>query len=130
MTPAARRFRTQMNENPDVFAVWDELPELNHNLVVGLRHPADILRRTYAVFFDHVALHARTRLRYDLTIEMMTNAGITCERLAFPQGDRLAAQLCAVHYGDLVSYYLALLKGTRPVAVENIDWLKDQLARK
>jgi glucose/mannose-6-phosphate isomerase len=128
MTPVARRWRTQMDENADVFAMWDELPELNHNLVVGLRHQADLLRRTQAVFIDHADLNGRVRLRYELTVQMFQNAGIACERVAFPQRDRLAAQLCAVHFGDLVSYYLAMLKGTRPVEIENINWLKDQLA--
>jgi glucose/mannose-6-phosphate isomerase len=128
MAPAARRWRTQMNENPDVFAFWDELPELNHNLVVGLKHPAELLRSIRAVFLDHEGLHARVRLRYALTQELFERAGISCERIEFPQRDPLAAQLCAVHFGDLASYYLALLKGTRPVEVENIDWLKDQLA--
>ena len=130
MAPAARRWRTQMNENPDVFAIWDELPELNHNLVVGLRHPSDLLRSIRAVFLDHEGLNARVRLRYGLTIEMFQRAGIGCERIVFPQTDPLAAQLCSVHFGDVVSYYLAMLKGTRPVEVDNINWLKDELAKR
>jgi glucose/mannose-6-phosphate isomerase len=129
MAPVARRWRTQVNENADVFGLWDELSELDHNLVVGLRHPADQLRRIRAVFLDHESLHPRIRLRYGLTMQLFANAGIQCQRLTFPQADRLAAQLCAVHFGDLVSYYLAMLEGTRPVEIDNINWLKDQLAR-
>ncbi|HXH22426.1 MAG TPA: bifunctional phosphoglucose/phosphomannose isomerase [Dehalococcoidia bacterium] len=129
MAPVARRWRTQLNENADVFAFWDELPELDHNLVVGLRHAESILRSTRAVFLDHEGLHARVRKRYGLTQELFERAGIVCQRITFPQQDPLAAQLCAVHFGDLASYYLALLLGVRPVEVENIDWLKDQLAR-
>jgi glucose/mannose-6-phosphate isomerase len=128
LAPVARRWRTQADENADVFAIWDELPELNHNLVVGLRHQAQILQATRAVFLDHESLNPRIRLRYDLTVEMFEKAGIGCERIVFPQTDRLAAQLCAVHYGDLVSYYLAMLKGTRPVEIDNINWLKEQLS--
>jgi len=129
MAPVARRWRTQVNENADVFGVWDELSELDHNLVVGLRHPADQLRRVCAVFLDHEALHPRIRLRYGLTMQLFEKAGIESQRLSFPQSDRLAAQLCAVHFGDLVSYYLAMLEGTRPVEIDNINWLKGQLSR-
>lgn len=128
MTPVARRWRTQMNENADVFAFWDELPELDHNLVVGLRHPAELLKSTRPVFLDHGSLHPRVRLRYDLTIEIFEGAGIRCQRIVFPQADPLAAQLCALHFGDFVSYYLAMLKGTRPVEIDSINWLKEQLA--
>jgi glucose/mannose-6-phosphate isomerase len=129
MVPVARRWRTQANENADAIAFWDDLPELNHNLVVGLRHPGDLLGHFRAVFIDHASIHPRTRLRYGLTIKLFEDAGIQCERLVFPQEDRLAAQLCAVHYGDLVSYYLALLKGVTPVEIENINWLKDELGK-
>jgi glucose/mannose-6-phosphate isomerase len=128
MAPVARRWRTQINENADVISFWDELPELDHNLVVGLNHPADILRSIRAIFLDHESLHPRTRLRYDLTSQIFDRAGITTGRHLSPQPDPLAAQLCAVHFGDLVSYYLAMLKGTRPVEIENINWLKDELA--
>ncbi len=128
MGPVARRWRTQLNENADVFAVWDELPELDHNLVVGMTHPAEMLASTRAVFLDHESLHPRIRLRYGLTIEIFERHGISCERLDFSQPDRLAGQLCAVFFGDLVSYYLAMLKGTRPVEIDNINWLKEKLA--
>ncbi len=128
MTPVARRWRTQLDENADVFAMWDELPELDHNLVVGLRHPAGIIEAMRAVFLDHESLNPRIRLRYELTSELFQKAGMSVERIVFPQPDRLAAQLCAVHFGDLVSYYVAMLKGTRPTEIDNINWLKDQLA--
>jgi glucose/mannose-6-phosphate isomerase len=127
LTPVARRWRTQMDENADVLAIWDEMSELNHNLVVGLRHP-EALKSVRAVFLDHESINSRNRLRYELTAELFANAGIENQRILFPQRDRLSAQLCAVHFGDLVSYYLAMLCGTRPVEIDNINWLKDQLA--
>jgi glucose/mannose-6-phosphate isomerase len=128
MAPVARRWRGQIDENADVLALWDELPEADHNLVVGLRHPG-ALKSVRAVFLDHESTQPRARLRYDLTSELFESSGIACDRFLFAQPDRLAAQLCAVHHGDFVSYYLAMLTGTRPAEIDNINWLKDRLAR-
>jgi glucose/mannose-6-phosphate isomerase len=39
LAPVARRWKTTLNETAKLLAVWDELPELNHNSVVGLMQP-------------------------------------------------------------------------------------------
>lgn len=130
LAPVARRWCTQINENAKTFAFWDDLPELDHNLVVGLKHRQATLASTRAIFLDNEGLHPRTRLRYELTAELFQRSGIACERIELAQKSRLAAQLCGVLYGDFVSYYLALLKGARPVEVDNINWLKERLAER
>jgi glucose/mannose-6-phosphate isomerase len=129
LTPVARRWRTQFNEYPDTFAMWDELPELNHNLVVGLSHPRQIFSQVRAIFLEHPALSDRVRLRYDATVHLFEQAGVHVERIAFEDAPRLTAMLSAIYYGDYTSYYLAVLNQVRPMAVENIDWLKERLAR-
>ena len=32
-------------------------------------------------------------------------------------------------YANFVSYYLAMLTGVRPMAIDNIDWLKNRLSQ-
>jgi len=130
VAPVASRWRTQLNENADHFAFWDELPELDHNLVVGLLHDAELVRATHAVFLDHESLSPRIRLRYGPTIRLFEGAGMTVERFVIPEKSRLAAQFAAVHFGDFVSFYLGMLNGARPAENDNIDWLKEQLAKK
>jgi glucose/mannose-6-phosphate isomerase len=127
--PVARRWRTQFNEYPDTFAMWDELPELNHNLVVGLSHPKQVFEQVRAIFLEHAALSPRVRLRYDATAHLFEQAGIHVDRVAFDDSPRLTAMLTAIYYGDYTSYYLAVLNRVRPMAVTNIDWLKDRLAK-
>jgi hypothetical protein len=40
----------------------------------------------------------------------------------------LAQVMTAIYFGDLMSYYLALLNGVQPATVEPIDTLKAKLA--
>lgn len=129
LAPAAFRWQTQLNENAKTWAFCGELPEMNHNVIVGLGLPAAAQPLLHVLFLDAACLHPRVRLRFDATAELLRNAGISHERLSLPQTDPLAALLCAVHFGDLVSLYLAMLNGVDPFGVANIDWLKARLAR-
>ena len=129
LAPAALRWQTQLNENAKTWAFSDELPEINHNLIVGLGLPTGALGLLHVVFLDAAGLHPRTRLRFDATADLLREAGVGHERLVFEETDLLAALLCAVHFGDLVSLYLAMLNGVQPFGVANIDWLKARLAR-
>jgi glucose/mannose-6-phosphate isomerase len=128
LAPTARRLATQVQEHADSLCFYDELPELDHNLVVGMRLPTAAIRDLRAVFLDHTALHPRVRLRYDLTVEVFQRAGAGCERVAVGGESPLAAMLRAALLGDFVSYYLALLNGVRPSETAPIDWIKSRLA--
>ena len=39
LAAVARRWKTQLNENAKTMAVWDELPEADHNTIVGYPQP-------------------------------------------------------------------------------------------
>jgi glucose/mannose-6-phosphate isomerase len=41
---------------------------------------------------------------------------------------RLAQMLSALHFGDYVSFYLAIAYGVDPSPVQPITWLKEQLS--
>src|SRR5262249_54075063 len=56
LAPVARRWKTQLNENGKTWAIWEELPEMNHNAVSGISFPQSI--RVAVIFltsphFDH-----------------------------------------------------------------------------
>ncbi len=129
LAPVARRWRTQLNENAKTLAFWDELPELDHNLVVGLSHPATATEDVHAIFIDHDLLSPRLRLRIEKTMSLFGRAGIHCERYVPPGSAMLVTQLAGVHFGDYVSFYLAMLNGVRPSEIDNLIWVKEQLAQ-
>jgi glucose/mannose-6-phosphate isomerase len=41
LSEVARRWKGQLNENAKNWAIWDVLPEVNHNGVVGYANPSD-----------------------------------------------------------------------------------------
>jgi glucose/mannose-6-phosphate isomerase len=128
LAEAAHRWKTQMNENAKSWAAWEELPELDHNTIVGFPLPKAIVERTHVVFLRHPALHPRVLLRYDATADELSRAGVSHERVEAKGSSPLAQVLSAIYFGDLVSYYLALLNDVEPSPVKAIDRLKTRLA--
>jgi glucose/mannose-6-phosphate isomerase len=125
---AARRWKTQFNENSKCWAISDELPELDHNTIVGFGLTKDVVRRLHVVFLSHPALGQRMLRRIELTAEALSDAGVTHERVEAAGAGPLAQALTSIFFGDLVSYYLALLNGVDPAPVGPITKLKDGLA--
>ena len=124
---AAYRWKTQLNENSECWALTEELPELNHNSVVGFGLPRDVVGRMHVVFLWNEALHPRLLLRYEATAAALTEAGVSHERVEVRGSGPLAQALSAIYFGDLASYYLGLLNGVEPSSVAAIDRLKARL---
>ena len=125
----ARRWKTQTNENSKHWAEFEYLPEANHNAVVGYSHPAGNANATFVVQLDSHLYHPRTRVRLQVTRELLDSSGIANQAVAVQGATPLAQQLFAILLGDYVSYYLAMLNGEDPTPVAPLDHLKAELAR-
>jgi glucose/mannose-6-phosphate isomerase len=128
LAPVARRWKTQINENADAWAIWEELPELHHNTVVGLGLPADVAHKVHAVILDHAGLGERNRLRCEITTELFDRWHLSYEIVDVRGPGPLSAMLRGVYLGSMASYYLALLNNVHPSEIDNINYLKDRLA--
>jgi glucose/mannose-6-phosphate isomerase len=125
--PIAYRWKTQINENAKTPAFAGELPELDHNEIAGWAGAAE-LGRFSAVFLDDSDLHPRTRQRIELArglIQGDAAATFRIETIGETRTDRLTS---LVLLGDLVSVYLAVLRGIDPTPVVMIERLKGALA--
>lgn len=125
--PAAYRWKTQLNENAKTPAFFGELPELDHNEIVGWESAAE-LGRFSAVFLDDADLHPRVRQRIELTRGLIAATGAATFRFESIGGTRTERLLSLVVLGDLVSLYVAILRGVDPMPVTPIDRLKSALA--
>jgi glucose/mannose-6-phosphate isomerase len=126
---AAYRWKCQINENAGLPAFASPLPELCHNEVVGWPAARE-LGRFSAVFLDDPGVHPRNALRTALVAAQAADWADVVERVA-PRGDSATERLVSlVLLGDLVSLYLAVLRGKDPVAIEPIAALKAALAQR
>ncbi len=128
LAEAARRFKTQVNENAKAWAFHEELPEADHNAIVAFARPEEVARRTCAVFLRSERLHPRVLLRYEFTQRALEEAGVECQTVDVPGEGPLAQLLAATLFADYTSFYLALLNGVDPTPVPEIERLKSWLS--
>jgi glucose/mannose-6-phosphate isomerase len=124
-TAAARRWRSQLNENAKIPAFYGELPEAHHNEVVGWHHTGAPLT---AVILEAPGEHERMGARFDITAEVAETAGLQVQRVRAHGDSPVALIMSLVLLGDLVSVYLGVLLGKDPTPVDEIEGLKARLA--
>lgn len=126
-SPIAYRWKCQFNENAKVPAFSAELPELDHNEIVGWQSASEFGRFS-AVFLDDSDLHPRIRQRIELTRALIASEAAATFRIESVGGSATERLLSLVFLGDLVSLYLAVLRGVDPGPVPILDQLKSTLA--
>ena len=124
---AARRWKTQINENTKLPAFGSELPEANHNEICiwGASSAAHLA----AVLLEDRDQHPREQLRFELTAAEVERDGATAIRIEAAGESRTERLLWTVMLGDLVSLELATAHGVEPLPIEAIDRLKAALGR-
>jgi len=126
-SPIAYRWKTQINENAKQPCFWNELPELDHNEICGWEGAREIGRFS-AVFLDDSDAHPRLKERMALTERLIADNGAPSFRLETRGQTAIERVISLVLLGDLVSIYLAVLRGVDPTPVTIIEHLKGALA--
>ena len=130
LSGVARRWKTGLNETSEMWAFYEELPEANHNAIVGFGLPEAIARMAFVVFLRAPSLHPRLLLRYDYTRRALVEAGVESETVEATGRSPLAHILSTLFFGDYVGLYLAILNEVAPAPTAVIARLKDRLAQR
>jgi glucose/mannose-6-phosphate isomerase len=128
LEPVARRWKTQINELAKAWAQFEALPEANHNALAGLQQPEQALSSAMALFLRASSYHPHNLLRTELTKQAYLLEGLNTDFVDAQGKTPLAQQWTALHLGDYVAYYLAMLYETDPTPIEVLERFKRQLA--
>lgn len=124
--PVARRWKTQVNENAKSPAWWSELPEADHNELLGWAGAAGD-ERPAAIFLEDRDQHPRVARRFELTAATLKPNAAAVVRVETAGETRLERLLWSVMLGDLVSLELARRRGVDPDTVEPIERFKEEM---
>lgn len=131
LSEVARRWKGELNENAKTASYYEIIPELNHNSLVGLSFPKDLKSKIFVVILQSKFDHPRNRLRQNITAQILQKNRIDYDYVMLePSPSPLAEILQTIHFGDYVSFYLAILNNVAPSPVETIKFLKDKLDEK
>ncbi|MEK7171167.1 MAG: bifunctional phosphoglucose/phosphomannose isomerase [Patescibacteria group bacterium] len=127
LVAVAKRYLNQFNENSKTFAVAAAVPEACHNLVVGTDFA--VPEKLIVLFLESKYGFSRNIARQKVLEKTFTEKDIPFMPLSVKSGSPLAEQLLFLHFGDLLSFYLAGVYGVDPTPVEAIVQLKGELAK-
>ena len=126
--PAARRWKGQINENAKALAFFAELPELDHNEIMGWTSQPELSAQTAAVLLVDPEADECLLRRFEFTADYLREHLAAVEVVTAGGESRLARLATTISLGDWVSYYLALLYAVDPTPVNAIEQFKARLA--
>jgi len=123
--PLARRWKTQVEENAKRLAVFDEVPELFHNALVGW----DAISRTeagrsVAILLEWSGESPPVRNSFRYLERLLASKGVGTARALLASDDRFEALLAGIALGDQLSLFMADKSGVDPYPVDAIVRLK------
>ncbi|MFC1656642.1 bifunctional phosphoglucose/phosphomannose isomerase [Patescibacteria group bacterium] len=128
----AIRWKTQINENAKTAAYAEAIPESNHNSLVGLDFPLELKEKLTFIILQSKNNHAKSLLRQGFFSKTLKNKHISVELISseYASNSPLVEISTLIYFGDLVSYYLAILNATDPFPVDIISKLKNAIKEK
>jgi glucose/mannose-6-phosphate isomerase len=124
----AARWRGQIAENSKTLSSSHLFPEMNHNEVAGWMNPKNLLKDIVALILRDRQDHPRVAKRMDITMSIIKKEGVRVLEVPSMGQSLLARLFSLIYIGDFVSLYLAVLNGVDPTPVDNITYLKEELA--
>jgi glucose/mannose-6-phosphate isomerase len=122
----AARWQSQINENAKMLSFCGEIPEMNHNQIVGWLE-GQYVTECLPVFLRGFPTDSVLANITDVTARMFERKNLNAVTVDIPGKDALDCILRGIVLGDFVSYYLAMLKGIDPTPVNSISGLKSDL---
>ena len=127
LAPVARYWKTQLNKLAKTGVQWEEIPEANHNTLLGVMNPPDQIHNTMLLFLRARGCHPRNQQRTEITKEFFMLEGLGTDFFNATGDTRLAQIWTAIHFGDYLAYYLAILYDVDPGMVDAVAGLKEYL---
>lgn len=124
--PAAYKWKISFNENAKHVAWANQLPEFNHNEMMGwTKQPT---QKPYTVIELRSKLeHPRVQKRFEVTERVLSGMRPSPIVVEAEGDDLLEELLSAIALGDFVSLYTALLNGINPTPVDLIETFKKKM---
>jgi len=129
-TPIAKRWCTQFNENSKIICRYDEVPECNHNDIVGWSMNPEVSKKFTCILFrdsENESVYISKRLNFMKKLFEEVSANVI--EIQIKGKKKLSKMIYAMHLGDYTSCYLGILRKIDPTPVDAITELKNELSK-
>ena len=131
LAPVARRWKGQVNEVAKAVANFEFIPEANHNTLAGMHYPPEVIPpHVITLFLRAASNHPRNRLRLEMTRKKYMLEGFNSDGYTAKGDSPIAHIWTTLHFGDYMTYYLAMGYGVDPTPVDALENFKVKLNKK
>lgn len=121
------RFKCQLNENSKLHAFHHEVPEMNHNEIIGWESYHEKRFNPKIINIIDVSYHPQIKKRFQILSEIFTKSGVEFLNIESKETDFKIRLLDMIYLLDWISYYTGILRGYDPSEIDNIHTLKKLL---
>lgn len=126
----AHTFANQINESAKVFGGYFILSELDHHLLEGITYP-DTLKNIVKFFnLESDLYEEKIKIRMQIGNELLKKAGIPYTSYKVEAAKKDLAAFEALSFSSWTSYYMAISYGVNPSLIPNVQYFKDELAKR
>ncbi len=123
------RLKCQFNENSKLHAFSNFIPEMNHNEIIGWESFNEKQFQTKVINIIDKSYHSQTKKRFEITSELASKNGAEIINLESKEENFKVRLMDLIYLGDWITYYTAVFRGFDPTEIENINILKERLAK-
>ncbi len=121
------RLKSQINENSKLHSFHHEIPEMNHNEIIGWESYQEKDFRAKVIQIFDESYHPQIKKRFTILNELLSKSGLEIIKLESSHEDFKVRLLDLIYLSDWISYYLGVLRGFDPSEIDYINFLKEKL---
>lgn len=122
------RFKAQLNENSKLHAFHNELPEMNHNEIIGWESHKQKSVHSKVIYLYDDEIHPQIKKRFEIMAEMIKSSDVEIITLKSSEENFKMRIMDLIYLTDWISYYLAVLRQFDPSEIDFIHSLKNKLS--
>lgn len=117
----------QTNETAKTISTFRVIPELNHHLMEGLKHPGEIKNLLIFVFFFSHLYSPVIQKRFQITKEVVEKNNIKTLWVKLKGENAIEQVFYAMSLGSYLTMYLSVLYQENPSIIPFVDYFKKRL---
>lgn len=121
----AHILQNQLNESGKNFAIYFELPEMNHHLLEALTRPKKIQKKICFLFLESEFYNEKNKKRFTVTKQILQKLDIEYNTIMAVGETKLTQAMNIILAGSLLSLDLAELNKKDPLAVPFVEEFKN-----
>ena len=121
--------KNQMNENAKQLSHRQDIPELNHHLLEGLRFPSTNKDDVVFWFANSNLYPKRIQQRMQITMDVVNRNKLNAFEFLSVSKSKLAQAFEVIQFGAFVNYYMTTLNNIDPSPIPWVDYLKTKLGQ-